>query len=397
MRPCVDNLPTFYLCVSIGGVLGGVLNALVAPLVFPTALEYPLMIIAASFVRPAGGNKWFKGWLQAAFPILVFTLTLLLSTVVPKWALSLKLSDAIIVGLPLTLVYLAAARHRLVFAVGLVAVMAASYRYLNDGASTLTTQRNFFGVWSVTAESGGQFHRIRHGSTTHGGEFTDPSRRCEATSYYHKDGPLGQAFQVHKSRPQRSKRVAAIGLGAGTILTYSSSGESWDIYEIDPAIVGIASDTRYFRFLSDCSAAPYRIILGDARLRLKEAADEQYSMLILDAFSSDSVPAHLLTREALSLYLSKLTEDGILAAHITNRYLNVEPVFSGLISDAGLAAFIRADDQFNSDARKYASTWIVVSRRAESLERLASDARWRPLQGGVVWTDDFSNILDLMK
>jgi spermidine synthase len=298
---------------------------------------------------------------------------------------------------PLAFVYLAAARHRWVFAVALVAVMLGSYKYLNDGASTLTTQRNFFGVWSVTAESGGRFHRIRHGSTTHGGQFTDPSRRCEATSYFHKDGPLGQAFQAHNSQPARSNRVASIGLGAGTIVTYSSSGESWDIYEIDPAIVGIASDTRYFRFLSDCSAAPHRIILGDARLRLKEAGDAQYSMLILDAFSSDSVPAHLLTREALNLYLSKLTEDGILAAHITNRYLNLEPVFSGLTSDAGLAAFIRADNEFNLDARKYPSTWIVVSRRAESLERLASDARWRPLRGAVVWTDDFSNILDLMK
>lgn len=398
MRPSVENLPTFYLCVSIGGVLGGIFNALMAPLVFPTALEYPLMIIAASFVRPAGaGNKWLKGWLQAAFPVLIFTVTLLLSMVVPKWALSLKLSDAIVVGLPLALVYVAAARHRLVFAVALVAVMLGSYKYLNDGASTLTTQRNFFGVWSVTSENGGGFHRIRHGSTTHGGQFTDPSQRCEPTAYFHKDGPLGQAFQVHNSRPKNSNRVAAIGLGAGTIVSYSSSGESWDIYEIDPAIVGIASDTRYFRFLSDCSAAPHRIILGDARLKLNDAADGQYSMLILDAFSSDSVPTHLLTREALNLYLSKLTEDGILAAHVTNRYLNLEPVFSGLTSAAGLSAFIRADDQFSSNARKYPSTWIVVSRRPELLEGLRSDARWRPLKGNVLWTDEFSNPVAVLK
>jgi hypothetical protein len=397
MRPAVENLPTFYLCVSIGGVLGGIFNALLAPVLFPTALEYPLMIIAASFIRPAGGYKWLKGWVQAGFPALIFTVTLLLSIVVPKWALSLKLSDAIVVGLPLAVAYLASARHRLVFAAALVAVMLGSYKYVNDGASTLTTQRNFFGVWTVTAQNGGGFHTLRHGSTTHGGQFTDESRRCDATAYYHKEGPLGQAFQLHNSRPNQSNRVAAIGLGSGTIVTYSASGESWDIYEIDPAIVGIASDPRYFRFLSDCAAAPHRIVLGDARLRLNEASDGQYSMLVLDAFSSDSVPTHLLTREALNLYLSKLSEDGILAAHVTNRYLNLEPVFSGLTSAAGLSALIRADNQFDSGAGKYPSTWIVIARRPELLEGLASDARWRPLKGNVLWTDEFSNPVAVLK
>ena len=398
MRPAVPNLPAFYLCVSIGGVLGGIFNALLAPLVFPTALEYPLMIVAASLVCPSGADKkWLKGWLQVGFPALVFIVTLLLSMTVPKWGYSLKLSDAIVVGLPLLLVYLCAARHRWVFALGLVAVMAGSYKYLNDGASTLTTQRNFFGVWNVAAENGGAFHRLRHGSTTHGGQFTDPSRRCEATAYYHKDGPLGQVFQLHNSRPQKANHVAAIGLGAGAVVTYSSSEESWDIYEIDPAIVRIASDPRYFRFLTDCSEAPHRIILGDARLRLNDAPNGQYSMLILDAFSSDSVPTHLLTREALNLYLSKLTDDGILAAHVTNRYLNLEPVFSGLTSAAGLTAVIRADDQFNSGAGKYPSTWIVISRRPESLAGLASDARWRRLRGNVLWTDEFSNPVAVLK
>jgi len=398
MRPAVDNLPAFYLCVSVGGVLGGIFNALLAPLVFPTALEYPLMIVVASLVRPVGAdNKWLKGWLQAGFPLAVFTVTLLLSIVVPRWALSLKLSDAIVVGLPLLLVYLAAARHRWVFALGLVAVMFGSYKYLNDGASNLTTQRNFFGVWNVSAESGGSFHKLRHGSTTHGGQFTDPNRRCEATAYYNKTGPLGDAFRIHNSRANGSDRVAAIGLGAGAVVTYSASGESWDIYEIDPAIVGIASDPSYFRFLSDCSAAPHRIILGDARLRLNDAANGQYSMLIMDAFSSDSVPTHLLTREALNLYFSKLTDGGILAAHVTNRYLNLEPVFSGLTSAAGLTAFIRADDRSDPGAQKYPSTWIVIARRQDVLEKLATDARWRPLRGNVLWTDEFSNPVAVLK
>jgi len=190
--------------------------------------------------------------------------------------------------------------------------------------------------------------------------------------------------------------VAATGLGAGTVATYSLPGERWDFYEIDPAIVRLASNPRYFTFLSDCSKAPYRMVLGDARLRIREAANGEYGLLIMDAFSSDSVPAHLLTIEALDLYLSKLAEDGLLAFHISNRYLNLEPLLSGLSQRAKLSAVIRVDQERQVVGR-YPSIWVVFARNDAALGAIASDTRWRRLKGDVVWTDDFSNILSLLK
>jgi spermidine synthase len=226
-------------------------------------------------------------------------------------------------------------------------------------------------------------------------QFADPGRKCAATSYFSKDGPLGQIFDVYNVKAT-SRLVAATGLGAGTVATYSSPGQQWDVYEIDPAIVKLASDPRYFTFLRDCTTAPYRVILGDARLRMREAAAGQYGLIIMDAFSSDSVPAHLLTTEALDLYLSKLADDGLLAFHISNRYLDLEPLLSGLSRRAKLSAFIRKDEEHGVTGR-YPSIWVVFARTDTALGALANDSRWRGLRGDVVWTDDFSNILSLLK
>jgi spermidine synthase len=255
--------------------------------------------------------------------------------------------------------------------------------------------RNFFGVWRVTTSPNEQFRRLYHGSTVHGVQLNDEARKCEATSYYHKDGPLGQVFEVYNGKPVITP-VAATGLGSGTIGTYSAKGQEWDFYDIDPAIVAIASDPRYFTFLSDCTKGSYRVILGDARLRLREAPSGKYGLLIMDAFSSDSVPAHLLTTEAMDLYRSKLSDDGMLAFHISNRYLNLEPLLSGLSHRAGFSAFIRRDEERGIIGR-YPSVWVVMARNDSALGTIASDARWRRVEGDMVWTDDFSNILSLLK
>jgi len=220
-------------------------------------------------------------------------------------------------------------------------------------------------------------------------------RKCEATSYYHKTGPLGEVFDVYNSKPANLP-VAATGLGAGTIGTYSLPGQQWDFYDIDPAIVRIATEPNYFTFISDCTKGSYRMILGDARLRLREAPAGKYGLLIMDAFSSDSVPAHLLTTEAMDLYLSKLSNDGMLAFHISNRYLNLEPLLSGLSKRAGISAFIRRDQERGLTG-KYPSVWVVMARNDAALGSIASDSRWARVQGDIVWTDDFSNILSLLK
>ena len=395
-RPPVSKLAEYYLWIATGGVLGGIFNALLAPLIFSMPLEYPIVVVLACLMRPATGPEdRTKSWLRIAFPALVLLLTFGFSVLALRLSLSPRMQNGLALFLPLTVCYLATVRRPALFAVALSAYLLGAWPYLNASVQTLATERNFFGVWRVTSSKNEEFRRLWHGSTVHGVQFEDAARKCVATSYYSKDGPLGQIFDVYNARPTL-RPVAATGLGAGTVATYSLPGERWDFYEIDPAIVRLASNPRYFTFLSDCSKAPYRMVLGDARLRIREAANGEYGLLIMDAFSSDSVPAHLLTIEALDLYLSKLAEDGLLAFHISNRYLNLEPLLSGLSQRAKLSAVIRVDQERQVVGR-YPSIWVVFARNDAALGAIASDTRWRRLKGDVVWTDDFSNILSLLK
>ncbi len=395
-RPQVSKLPEYYLWIAMGGVLGGILNALLAPLVFSTPLEYPILIILGCMLRPASSLQGRTGsrWL-IAFPSILLTMTVVLSAFVPRFGLHAKVQNGLVLFLPLALCYVFSFRRPVVFALSLLAFLLGARPYLNAAVQTLATERNFFGVWRVTTNPNEEFRRLWHGSTVHGVQFNDEARKCLATSYFHKDGPLGQVFDVYNGKPD-TPLVAVTGLGAGTIGTYSSPGQQWDFYDIDPAIVRLASDSRYFTFLGNCTAASHRIIVGDARLRLREANAGQYGLFVMDAFSSDSVPAHLLTTEALDLYFSKLSPDGLLAFHISNRYLDLEPLLSGLSRRAGLSSFIRKDDERNVSGR-YPSVWVVVARTDSALGTIAKDARWRRLEGDVVWTDDFSNILSLLK
>ena len=395
-RPHVSKLPEYYLWIAVGGVLGGIFNALLAPLLLSTPLEYPAAIILALLVRPVTvqeqkTNKWWR----ITFPTFIFVLTFGLALVVTRFEMSVELQNGLVLLIPLVLCFVLSFRRPFVFALSLAALMFASIPYTNASVQTLATERNFFGVWRVTTNPNEQFRRLYHGSTVHGVQLNDEARKCEATSYYHKDGPLGQVFDVYNSKPL-SQPVAATGLGAGTIGTYAAPGQEWDFYDIDPAIVRISSDPRYFTFLSDCMKAHYRVILGDARLRLREAPAGRYGLLIMDAFSSDSVPAHLLTTEAMNLYLDKLSTDGMLAFHISNRYLNLEPLLSGLSRRAGLVAFIRKDLEHNVVGR-YPSIWVLMARNESALGSIAGDDRWRRVEGDMVWTDDFSNILSLLK
>jgi len=395
-RPHVSKLPEYFLWIAVGGVLGGIFNALLAPLLFSTPYEYPAAIVLALLVRPITEQEQkTKSWMRMTFPVFIFVLTFGLALTVPRLGLSGKLDNGLVLLLPLLLCFAFAVRRPFVFALSLAALMFASIPYLNASTQTLATERNFFGVWRVTTNPNEEFRRLYHGSTVHGVQMNDAARKCEATSYYHKDGPLGQVFAVYNSKPS-IKPVAATGLGAGTIGTYAAQGQEWDFYDIDPNIVRIASDPRYFTFLSDCTKASYRVILGDARLRLREAPTGKYGLLIMDAFSSDSVPAHLLTTEAMNLYLDKLSTDGLLAFHISNRYLNLEPLLSGLSRRAGLVGYIRRDEEHNVVGR-YPSLWVVMARNDSALGAITTDNRWRRVQGDMVWTDDFSNILSLLK
>jgi hypothetical protein len=236
-----------------------------------------------------------------------------------------------------------------------------------------------------------------HGTTLHGMQSREEARRREPLSYFHKSGPLGQLFAAYRG-PHARRSVAVVGLGAGSIGCHAEHGQRWIFYEIDPAVVRIAQDARYFTFLRDCvPGAP--IVLGDARLRLAGAPPGAYDLLILDAYSSDAPPLHLITQEALRLYLDKLAPGGIVVFNISNRHMDFEPVLGNLARAAGLTAAVQ-DDPIVDDAEyaqgKRPSQWVVMAREVAHLAPLAGDGRWKVARvdpGAPVWTDDFSALV----
>jgi hypothetical protein len=236
-----------------------------------------------------------------------------------------------------------------------------------------------------------------HGNTIHGQQSLDPARQREPLSYYHRTGPVGQIFELFDAQPIR-REVAVVGLGTGTQACYARPQERWTFFEIDPSVVKFARDPRLFTFLEDCRA-PWEVRLGDARIRLRDEADHRFGLIILDAFSSDAIPTHLLTREALRLYRGKLAPGGLIAFHITNLFIDLPPVLGALATDAGLAIRVRSDLDLTDDQLKegkYSSIWAVMAARQEDLGALASDPRWKePTLGrdDVVWTDDFTDIV----
>ncbi len=238
------------------------------------------------------------------------------------------------------------------------------------------------------------------GTTAHGFQSVDPAMEREPLGYYHRSGPLGQVFGV-LARAGGRPPVAIVGLGTGSIACYADAGQDFTFFEIDPVVERIARDPRYFTFLRACSGR-VRIVLGDARSSLERAPNGHYGLLILDAFSSDAIPTHLLTREAIRLYLQKVADGGLLAFHISNRYLDLAPVLAGVMHDAGLVGLYRHDHDIPEADRKRGRTesdWIVLARRAEDMEALPRTPGWTPLRRrqGAVWSDDFSSVLRVIR
>ena len=266
----------------------------------------------------------------------------------------------------------------------------------------LHAERNFFGVSRVTLDPTRRFHRIVHGNTLHGQQFIERERRCEPLAYYHRTGPVGSILNQFNVAPA-STNVAIVGLGAGSMASYSTANQHWTFYEIDPSVIRIANNSNYFSFLQECTGAKVEIRTGDARLRMREASKAHYGLIVLDAFSSDAIPVHLLTREALQLYLAKLGEGGMLAFHISNRCLDLEPVLLDLARDASLISRVRDEGEVDATEKangKEPSQWVIMVRRQAELGKIARDSRWVQLRGNPerrVWTDDFSNLLSIFR
>jgi hypothetical protein len=381
-RPGPERTGEYYLIIALGGLIGGTFNALVAPTVFPDVVEYPLALVLAVALRPAGGESVRAR--DVAVPLLIGgigAVAMLLGFVkdIPGMAPVLSLVFAFVL-LPLSRV---PAR----MAVGLSAAFLVLA--MPDLISPpLDRERNFFGVVKVLDDRPNRLHLLVNGSILHGLESTEPALRDEPTSYYHREGPLGDVMALLADR--RAEGAAVIGLGAGTVACYGSPGAPWTFYEINPAVVRVASDPRYFSFLRDCQPEA-RIRLGDGRLLLAGEAG-RYPLIVLDAFSSDAVPTHLLTLEALAAYLEKLAPDGLIAVNISNRFIDLQPILAAAAERLGLAAAWRFDGSDNGLARP--SKWVAMARSPEMLAPLLAERGWsRASSGGAqAWTDDRSDL-----
>jgi hypothetical protein len=399
-RPDPAHLTQFYFWVAVGGVVGGIFTALIAPAIFSTVLEYPLLIATLPFFRTSAGRNATQGSpLSGLLPAALFVSGVLILWILFRFTVLGGNTEALALA-HTAFIFVCykfrnnARQFALAFTALMIAYTVTLPEYI-EGRSRLYVSRNFFGVKKIT-ESGG-FRRLLHGDTTHGIESTDPQRAGVPLSYYHSTGPVGDIHRMMDDRHTR-QRVGVIGLGSGSLATLGNAMRTVTFYEVDPEVEPIAR--TYFSFLGQCGTN-CDVIVGDGRLQLSASPDRAYDLLMLDAFSSDSIPSHLLSREALSLYLAKLAPDGVLDFHVSNRYLNLRDLVSALVVDSGLVAFARFDKA--GDLRgegKFDSDHIVAARSIEQLGSIPRTEGWTrisPSPDFQIWTDDYSNLLSLIR
>jgi spermidine synthase len=401
-RPPAEKLTEFYLVLSAGGALGGIFGALVAPALFRDVTEYPLAIALGCFAipEPAGAkqrsNLTFRAYVPAGFACLLALSFWYTRSLDPALGATIN-------RIAFGIVFLAALRlfdfSRNAFAIAMSAVVLVSALLYQPLGNVLDRERNIFGVKSVVADPVNDTHNLVHSGTLHGVQRWNGDSR-EPLSYYRLAGPVGQIFdELH--RTGRSRSVGVIGMGAGIIAAYRRPAEDWTFYEIDPQVVDIARNRALFTFLTD-GAAPPRVVVGDARIELTRDSSV-FDLLILDAYSSDQIPLHLLTREALALYLKHLAPGGAFAFNISNRHFDLRPVLANIAADAGLTLFVRTDQDVSAQqaAQGYQrSTWGIAVRAPADAGAIARDPRWSKLGATAqlpLWTDDYTSLIRVLR
>jgi hypothetical protein len=383
-------------------MLGGVFNALLAPVIFKTVAEYPIALVLACLLRPRRPEvKGSPVW-DLAYPAIICVVVAGL-----VFACQLAKMDpgtprtALTIGIPAILAFIAVDRPiRFGLAVGTI-MATASLLHVNTGGNLVYTERSFFGVHRVVDIGDGKRLYV-HGNTKHGIQNLTPGKERTPLTYYYPTGPIGEVFTAYKGSDVTDD-VALVGLGIGSLSAYGETGQRMTFFEIDPVVQYIARDSGLFTFLHD-SKAHIRIVLGDARLMLAREPNHLYGIIVLDAFSSDSIPVHLMTLEALNMYLSKLKDDGIIAYHISNRFLDLTGVVANLAAKEGLFCLMNDDGSPESwkkgeeDEGKYMSKWVVMARSKAAVAKLRRFLEWTPLaadRNAPLWTDDYSNILSV--
>ncbi len=400
-RPDPRHLTLFYLCLSVGGVVGGSFNAFLAPIIFNRVYEYPLVLVLAVFARP------WSGWRLSRRETLLFAAAVPLIVLVPalqQFGIRFSLSIAILMLLlPLVMGFLI--RDRTVYFAILVSVLLVALlstpTVLGQTGKVLTGSRSFFGVTKVTelmTPELGPVHLMMNGTTIHGAQASTPTLKCLPLTYYGLQTGIGRTVSLQQAaHPQLN--IGVVGLGAGTLATYLRPNDHLTYFEIDPLVVRYASDPNYFTFLSQCGRGQARIKVGDGRLLLKAESGPKFDLLVVDAFSSDSVPAHLLTVEAMKLYFQRLSPHGVLLMHITNRHLALAaPVVAGVRAAGGFALHEVYRPTGKVVFQNLPSEVVVAARASSDLAEFVKEPGFATFEPGHTraWTDDYTNLVGAM-
>ncbi|MFA5859427.1 MAG: fused MFS/spermidine synthase [Elusimicrobiota bacterium] len=404
-RPGTDKLTEFYLIIAAGGAMGGVFNSILGPVLFNSVVEYPLtMVLTFLFIPGKKGGKAYKfGWGDIVIP-LCFGIAAYLPLVLNKTVLhGLQRIDLRVFIVALLAVSILFYYRRVRFTLCLISlVLVGSYYPIKTGV-LLYQNRSFFGVNKVTDFPSAGYRMLYNGRTIHGAQWVNRGDKDKTPLvYYHPNGPLGRLFyEVNKQQSGKNAKVAVVGMGTGSMIAYGTPAQEWVFYEIDPVVIKIAEDKRYFTYLSNAEPE-YRVVTGDARLKLVTAKNGEYDIIVIDAFSSDSVPVHLVTREAVKLYFSKLKPAGMVVFHISNRYLDLIKPISGIAAADGYNAYEAVDYIDDYPEIKYSSNWAMVTRPGNSLAAMIEPGLWKKKVNSLnrnarVWSDDYCNIWSIVK
>ena len=403
-RPAAKYLTGFYVALSFGGMIGGLFAGLIAPFTFSWVAEYPILLALAALCRPSGDER-LPRWSRWYWPFLA---VLAVALIMPAWSTGklfnwFEMYRVWVIGAVGVLAALVAlglnANRWKIFATVAVALVLLRAYPSDDGR--VETVRSFFGVHKIVVTANGQYHVLMHGTTIHGAEKfrnddgTPVTGQPEPITYYHKDGGIGQAITAIRERKGTPLRVAVIGLGSGTLVCASEPGEDWKFFEIDQTMVDTARNPKYFTYIQSCKP-DLEPVIGDARLTFAREPDGVYDLIIVDAYSSDAIPIHLATEEAMEIYKSKLAPQGAVVMHVSNRHLELSSVVVGIADANDMKSWVYSEDS-GRDNEYIFSTSVVASAREEAdVGKLASSDQWVMTEAEDnqrVWTDDYSNIL----
>lgn len=412
LRPPPSQLTHFYLAMAVGGMVGGIFCAILAPVLFDWIWEHPILVLAAAalvpqralfpFVERAWGAR--NRWLRLAVPAAALALAFLTAAYFGPIKGNLALAG----GIAIILLAVISVGRRASFVLCIVALMLCfgGLRMLNDSLGGLDRTRSYFGVYIVRDyDYPAPYRVLQHGTTLHGLQSLEPGKERQPTTYYAPRSGVGLALRQADFLYGNHARVGVVGLGTGTLSCYARPGQTWQFFEIDPAIVKIATDGGSFSFLRNC-APQAQVMLGDARLTLARQVAGRLDILALDAFSSDAVPMHLLTREAFGVYGRVLQPAGLLLVHISNRYVDLAPVVAAAARQGKWQTAVLDYNPTDLETEEHAgrSVWIALSRNPMKIAELTlgsmGQGEWRPLPSAKQfpgWTDDFASILPLLR